>query len=313
MTNLIIIGIDHGYAAMKTAHCSFTTGLVPYAHEPYSSDHVLEYDSQFYVIGSGRQALQKDKTATEDYYLLTLAAIAMELEARKLPGEAEVILAAGLPLTSFRRDKKVFRQYLLRDGKPLDFRYEGRPYRITIKDVQLFPQGYSAVIWQPELLEQPSVIVADIGGWTVDLMEVDNQVPNAATCRSLELGVIRCLNEISEQLRRTLGLSLTNTQIESVMRGATTTLPREAKELIQRETEQYISRLLSAIQECGMDYRAMPMVVLGGGASILARHVSPRAGLCGLFTLENDKRNAQGFQRLCERMSGRGEREGDDL
>lgn len=83
MTNLIIIGIDHGYAAMKTAHCSFTTGLVPYAHEPYSSDHVLEYDSQFYVIGSGRQALQKDKTATEDYYLLTLAAIAMELEARK--------------------------------------------------------------------------------------------------------------------------------------------------------------------------------------------------------------------------------------
>ena len=206
MSNPIIIGIDHGYAAMKIAHCSFPTGLVAYAHEPYSSDHVLEYDGQFYVIGSGRQALQKDKTATEDYYLLTLAAIAMELEARKLPGEAEVILAAGLPLTSFGRDKKAFRQYLLRDSKPLDFRYEGRPYRITIKDVQLFPQGYSAVIWQPDLLEQPSVIVADIGGWTVDLMEVDNQVPNAATCRSLELGVIRCLNEISEQLRRTLGL-----------------------------------------------------------------------------------------------------------
>ena len=302
MSQPIIIGIDHGYAAMKTAHCSFPTGLVPYAHEPYSSDHMLEYDGRFYVIGSGRQALQKDKTATEDYYLLTLAAIAMELEARKLPGEAEVILAAGLPLTSFGRDKKAFRQYL-RDGKPLGFRYEGRPYRITINDVQLFPQGYSAVIWHPELLEQPSVIVADIGGWTVDLMEVDNQVPNAATCRSLELGVIRCLNEISEQLRRTLGLSLTNAQIESVLRGATNSLSREVRELIQKEAARYASRLLSAIQECGMDYRAMPMVVLGGGASILARHVSPRAGSCGLFTLEDDKRNAQGFQRLCERMS----------
>ena len=177
----------------------------------------------------------------------------------------------------------------------------------------MFPQGYSAVIWQPELLEQPSVIVADIGGWTVDLMEVDNQVPNAATCRSLELGVIRCLNEISEQLRRTLGLSLTNAQIESVFRGATNSLSREVRELIQKEAERYTACLLSSIQECGMDCRAMPMVVLGGGASILARHVSPRAGLCGLFTLEDDKRNAQGFQRLCERMSGRGEREGDDL
>ena len=313
MSEPIIIGVDHGYAAMKTAHCSFPTGLVPYTHEPYSSDHALEYDGLFYVIGSGRQALQKDKTATESYYLLTLAAIAMELEARKLPGEAEVILAAGLPLTSFGRDKKAFRQYLLRDSKPLNFRYEGRPYRITIQDVQLFPQGYSAVIWQPELLEQPSVIVADIGGWTVDLMEVDNQVPNAATCRSLELGVIRCLNEIAEQLRRTLGLSLTNAQIESVLRGATSSLSREVRGIIQKEAEHYTARLLSAIQECGMDYRAMPMVVLGGGASILARHVSPRAGLCGLFTLEDDKRNAQGFQRLCEQMSGRGEREGDDL
>ena len=110
MSNPIIIGIDHGYAAMKTAHCSFPTGLVSYAHEPYSRDHVLEYDGQFYVIGSGRQALQKDKTATESYYLLTLASISMELEARKLPGEAEVTLAAGLPLTSFGRDKKAFRQ-----------------------------------------------------------------------------------------------------------------------------------------------------------------------------------------------------------
>ena len=305
MSSPIIIGIDHGYAAMKTAHCSFPTGLVAYAHEPYSSDHVLEYDGQFYVIGSGRQALQKDKTATEDYYLLTLAAIAMELEVRKLPGEAEVILATGLPLTSFGRDKKAFRQYLLRDGKPLDFRYEGRPYRITIKDVQLFPQGYSAVIWQPELLEQPSVIVADIGGWTVDLMEVDNQVPNAATCRSLELGVIRCLNEISEQLRRTLGLSLTNTQIESVLRGAPSSLSREVREIIQKEAERYIARLLSAIQECGMDYRAMPMVVLGGGASLFKSHVPPASAPCRLFLLDDVTLNAKGFERLCGQMSGR--------
>ena len=305
MSNPIIIGIDHGYAAMKTAHCSFATGLVPYAHEPYSSDHVLEYDGQFYVIGSGRQALQKDKTATESYYLLTLAAIAMELEARKLPGEAEVILAAGLPLTSFGRDKKAFRQYLLRDGKPIDFRYEGRLYRITIKDVQLFPQGYSAVIWQPELLEQPSVIVADIGGWTVDLMEVDNQVPNAATCRSLELGVIRCLNEISEQLRRTLGLSLTNAQIESALQGTPSSLSREVRELIQKEAERYTARLLSANQECGMDYRAMPMILLGGGTSLFKSHVPPASAPCRLFLLDDVTLNAKGFERLCGQMSGR--------
>ena len=32
----IIIGIDHGYYAIKTEHCSFSTGLTSYGeHEPY--------------------------------------------------------------------------------------------------------------------------------------------------------------------------------------------------------------------------------------------------------------------------------------
>ena len=79
MSEPIMIGVDHGYAAMKTAHCTFPTGLVEYEHEPYTPKGVLEYGGKFYVVGSGRQPLQKDKTQTEDYYLLTLAAIAMEM------------------------------------------------------------------------------------------------------------------------------------------------------------------------------------------------------------------------------------------
>ena len=112
MSDTITIGIDHGYAAMKTAHFSFPTGLVEYEHEPYTSKDVLEYGGKYYVVGSGRQPLQKDKTLTEDYYLLTLAAIVRELEHRGAERTASVHLAAGLPLTSFGRDKKKFRAYL---------------------------------------------------------------------------------------------------------------------------------------------------------------------------------------------------------
>ena len=130
MSDLIIIGVDHGYAAMKTAHISFSTGLVEYEHEPYTQKDVLEYGGKYYVVGSARQPLQRDKTRTEDYYLLTLAAIAKELDYRGMERTAEVLLAAGLPLTSFGRDKKKFRDYLLRDGKPVCFRYEGRDYTV---------------------------------------------------------------------------------------------------------------------------------------------------------------------------------------
>ncbi|MFR4595910.1 MAG: ParM/StbA family protein, partial [Oscillospiraceae bacterium] len=209
MTEPITIGVDHGYAAMKTAHCSFPSGLAEYEHEPYTQKNVLCYDGKYYVVGSGRQPLQQDKTVDENYYLLTLAAIAKEIAYRNAPTTTSVILAAGLPLTSFGREKKAFRAYLLREGKPVSFSYEGISYETSVQDVKLFPQGYAAILQHSDLLNEPSVILADIGGWTVDIMRLDNRIPYAASCRSLELGMIRCLDEIAEQVRRSLNLSLT--------------------------------------------------------------------------------------------------------
>ena len=303
MSETITIGVDHGYAAMKSAHFSFPSGLVRYDHEPYTSKDVLEYDGRYYVVGSGRQPLQKDKTLTEDYYLLTLAAIARELEHRGTDRTASVHLAAGLPLTSFGRDKKKFKEYLLRDGQPVSFRYEGNGYTVTIAEVSLFPQGYAAVLTQSELLDEPSIIVADIGGWTVDLMRLDNRIPNAATCRSLELGMIRCLDEISEQIRRNLGLSMTAAQIENALQGGVSSVDENAKQIIHREAGAYVRRLLSAITESGLDVRAMPAVFLGGGAALLKRHVSATDGLCRPFILDDVCMNAKGYERLVGQMS----------
>ena len=303
MNDTNIIGVDHGYAAMKTAHFSFPTGLVEYEYEPYTRKNVLEYEGKYYVVGSGRQPLQKDKTVTEDYYLLTLAAVAGELAFRKADAVADVHLAAGLPLTSFGRDKKKFRDYLLRDRQPVSFCYEGVDYIVTIADVTLFPQGYAAVLMQMELLDEPSVIVADIGGWTVDLMRLDNRIPNAATCRSLELGMIRCLDEISEQIRRSLGLSLTAVQIESVLCGEANSVDNDAKTIIHREAGAYAHHLLSAITESGLDTRAMPAVFLGGGAALLKRHVSATDGLCRPLILDDVCLNAKGYERLVGQLS----------
>ena len=305
MSETITIGVDHGYAAMKTAHFSFSTGLVEYAHEPYTRMDVLELDGKYYVAGTGRQPLQKDKTATEDYYLLTLAAIAKELDYRQAGPVATVHLAAGLPLTSFGRDKKKFREYLFRDGKPVTFRYEWTTYTVTIERVSLFPQGYSAVLTQQDLLDEPSVIVADIGGWTVDLMRLDGRIPNAAACRSLELGMIRRLDETAEQVRRSLGLSLTAAQIESVLRGDVSGVDSRAKEIIRREAGAYTRRLLSAIAESGLDARAMPAIFLGGGAALMQRHVSAIDGLCRALILDDVCLNAKGYERLVEQISAR--------
>ena len=304
MSEPIIIGVDHGYAAMKTAHFSFPTGLVAHEHEPYTLNNVLEYGGKYYVVGSGRQPLQKDKTQTEDYYLLTLAAVAKELAYRNAGTVADIHLAAGLPLTSFGRDKKAFRDYLCRGGKPVSFRYEGQDYVITISKVSLYPQGYAAVLTQGSLLDEPSVIVADIGGWTVDLMRLDNRIPNAATCRSLELGMIRCLDEISEKVRQMFGVSMTDAQIEGILRGGAVSVDDRIRAVIHTQAGQYVQDLLSAIMESGLDVRAMPAIFLGGGAALLKRHVSATEGPCRPLILDDVCLNAKGYERLVERMTG---------
>ena len=299
-----IIGIDHGNAQIKTVHFSFPSGVVEYEHEPYTNKNVLEYGGKYYVCGTGRQPLTLDKTATESYYLLTLAALAKEIEIRNLPAMCSVTLAVGLPLTTYGRDKKNFRSYLKRDALPVNFRYEGKPYEVTVSDVQVFPQGYSAILSHRDMLiGEPSVILADIGGWTVDIMRLDRGIPNASTCRSLELGMIRCIDEISEQVRRRTGKSLTAAQIETILADPSYRADNKVRDIVETEAERYISRLLSAIAESGFDATAMPVIFMGGGAALMKRSVAPLNALCRAVVIPDVCMNAIGYEALCGQMS----------
>ncbi len=235
------------------------------------------------MCGTGRQTLVKDKTANDNYYLLTMAAVAQELKRRKAEKCVEVVLAAGLPLARFGREKKNFREYLFRREQPLRFLFEGATYEVLVRDVKLFPQGCSALALYPEhLTGEPSVLLAGIGGWTVDLMRLDNAIPNASTCRSLELGVIRCIDEIIEQVRRNTGLSVTDMQVERVLNGSPCSLDREAKEIIKRHGRLYAERILSAIMK---------------------RHVTPQDGLCKGAFITDVHANAAGYERIVGQMT----------
>ena len=298
----MVIGIDHGYYAIKTKQVCFPTGIIRYEYEPYTMQNVLQYRGEYYVCGTGRQTLVKDKTANDNYYLLTLAALAQEIRKRKGERTAKVVLAAGLPLTGFGREKQKFKEYLFQK-QLIRFLYEGERYEIQIEDVKLFPQGYSALALYPEYLkDEPSVLLVDIGGWTVDLMRLDNAVPNAATCRSLELGVIRCIDEILEQVRRNTGLSITETQVERILQGKSCSMPAEVVSLIEKQGRLYIEKILSAITEAGFDLRAVPSIFMGGGAAIFQHRVSTQDRLCRPIYLTDVHANAAGYERIVGQM-----------
>lgn len=119
--NTKIIGIDHGYGNMKTANCCFPTGITAYDHEPLFTADMLVYGGRYYLTGEGHKEFAPDKIKDEDYYVLTLAAIAKELKAENLT-EAHIVIAAGLPLTWTSGQKADFKEYLMKNAE-VEFSY----------------------------------------------------------------------------------------------------------------------------------------------------------------------------------------------
>ena len=186
------------------------------------------------------------------------------------------------------------------------FRYEDTEYRVTIEDVRLFPQGYAAVLTEPDLVvDEPSLLAMDIGGWTVDLMRIDNGVPNADTCHSREMGMIRCMDTVREEVQRQTGLSITDAQIEQMLAGGPCSLNENVRQIVREQGRSYTERLLSAVLEAGFDYKALPVIMLGGGAAIVSRQIQPNTNLCRLAALPDDKLNAIGYERILAQMSPR--------
>ena len=114
--DITIIGIDQGYGNMKTANTIFPTAITAYDTAPMFKGDVLEYGGRFYRVGEDHKGFVADKSEDSDFYLLTLAAIAKELEQYRL-FTANLCLAVGLPLSWVGSQRESFRQYLMQKSR----------------------------------------------------------------------------------------------------------------------------------------------------------------------------------------------------
>lgn len=165
--NTIIIGIDHGYGNIKTAHCCFKTGVAAYDKEPTFKSNLLVYEGRYYLIGEEHKEFISDKMTDSDYYILTLAAVARELNIRKLTS-ARVHLAAGLPLTWVSEQKDSFKEYLLQNDSA-DFTFKGVDYHVDFVGADIFPQGFSAVADKLRKFKGINML-CDIGNGTMNVI-----------------------------------------------------------------------------------------------------------------------------------------------
>jgi plasmid segregation protein ParM len=174
INDIIVIGIDHGYGNMKTAHCCFPAAVSAFEKEPVFKDNLLVYNGKFYRIGDGHREFTPEKIMNEDYYILTLAALAQELTKRKLT-EGKVHIAAGLPLTWVTEQKERFKEYLMQNDL-LDFTFNGTEFHVEIVGADIFPQGFAAVAQKVRQFKGTNLL-CDIGNGTVNCLYINNGIP----------------------------------------------------------------------------------------------------------------------------------------
>ena len=132
---IMVIGIDHGYGNMKTATRCFPSGVARYEKEPIFQNTLLVYNGMYYQIGEEHKEFCAEKTQDGDYYVLTLAAIARELEGKGM-NSAKVHIAAGLPLTWGAMQKEDFQKYLLQNER-VDFTFRNKQYHVEFEGADI--------------------------------------------------------------------------------------------------------------------------------------------------------------------------------
>ena len=214
------------------------------------ADEILEYDGRYWTPSGKRLSYMRDKTQDERYFILTLFAIAKELEdtGRYSPVE-QIQLAVGLPPEHYGVLKDKFARYFKRDGI-IKFVYKDKPYSIMIDKVMVFPQAYAAVVPKSSMVvNMLRVFVVDIGGYTTDVLLLKNGKPDLQFCRSLETGIITMNNEIIRKVGALHDMRIEDEHISAVLSGQDTILPDDVKQTICGATKLHAQDILNQLRE----------------------------------------------------------------
>ena len=262
----VVIGVDHGYGNIKTANTCFPTGVTVWDTEPTFKNDLLLYEGRCYTIGSGHKEYTADKIGDDDFYLLTLAAVARELSRQNM-NTAQVFLGAGLPLTWLGEQKERFKAYLLKN-EIVDFSFRSKSFRVGFAGAEIFPQGFSAVANQLRSFRGANML-CDIGNGTMNIMYIVNGRPDIDKCYTEKYGTYQCTLAAREMLLRKLNKTVDESIIESVLRHGTADVAESVLSVIRDTARHYVGEIMRRLREHGYDPELMRLYIMGGGSCLV--------------------------------------------
>ena len=298
----MIISVDHGNKSIKTPHAIFTSGLVMSdGLQGFKTDYI-GWNGKYYSLTERRISYLRDKTEDDRFFILTLFAIAKELEYRDVSetlDPIEITLLVGLPPAHYEQLHSRFEQYFLRRREAIDFEYNGKYYSVRINKVLSYPQAFAAAVTQYSTLKAHSVAyIIDIGGFTIDVLKLRFGRPDLEVVESFEKGVITLYNSIASKCNSQYARILEECEIDEVIRNQPTVLPGEVQQLIRIMTSDFLAEFYNFLRERGIDVSTSKCVFAGGGSLLLRSMIERGNKVAFPIFIEDIHANAIGYEVL---------------
>lgn len=301
----MIISVDHGNKQIKTVHKIFTSGLmssdIPF---PLSSDS-LQYNGKYYALTDERIPYMRDKTANDKFFVLTLFAIAYELTntEKYVPGmTAEIDLAIGLPPGHFGKQYESFEKYFMRN-EIINFKFNDKNFKIFIKSASAYPQGYAAIMPNyAKIKEYPRSVIIDIGGYSLDYLQLKYGKADMSVCDSLDMGVITLYNDIKSRINSSDDMLIAESDIDAVLKNQPTVFEERIKKLIEQQSVDFTERIINSLRERLIDLKTTHAVFVGGGSLLLSKYITASNKIVAPDIIDNIKANAIGYDMLLRKQ-----------
>ncbi len=295
----MIISLDHGNKNIKIKSKTFTSGLIS-SSVPFSiAGDYLYYNGMYYALTDERIPYMRDKTTDDRFFVLTLFAIAYELlsTGKYVSGSTvNIDLAIGLPPGHFGKQYKSFQKYFMRN-EYIKFEFNKMKFRIFINSATAYPQGYAAVMpIFSKVKEYPRSVIIDIGGFSLDYLQLKNGKPDMSICDSLELGVITLYNDIKSAVNSSEDLLIDECDIDAVIQNKPSVFEKRVKDIIECKSKEFTDKIINSLRERQIDLKSTHAIFVGGGSILLEKYIRASDKIVAPDIIKNINANADGYE-----------------
>ena len=311
-----IISIDHGNRLTKGEFSVIPSAFMESDYLPSIGGDVLKYNGKVYTLVDQSLPVLNDKTEDERYFILSLFILGKELaqEAdtlRKLtPNEPiNIELLIGLPLQHYETYRKKFERYFTDRVGVVRFELNSKPYSVRITGTHAFPQAFAAAITAYDRLKDSRIVnIVDIGGFTVDCLQLNGFKPNLALCTSLYWGISTLCQSINDRVRGAgASRDISDDVIERILGKEPDALSEYSHSRIETVTStaaSHVNRMLAEIAQKGFDLDEDKTVFMGGGSILLKEYIITAGKAKKPIFIDDINANAKGYRMFYDTKNG---------